>query len=423
VNPLAGAAAQRSRRLGIRLAPLRRQRRDLPRELAQALDRALRPHPRDRGSLAELAIELDAALDLVGDEPGVVDAPWAPLVPRPAQRSPAPGRVTEAADRQDSWAASSLHRPPQDDPSGLNGEVPRGRWGSGTGELQRPPRAVAAAAPLAWPPRAVAAAAAAGTAAWVAGDVLRTPPLPPAAFALLAAVATMLLPRLGWGAVCAGLCFCTLVAGHTGATLALVIALMAPVLLAPASPAIWPLAAGAPALGLVGLAGLAGAWPALAARAGTIWQRAVLASCGWLWLALAGALTGRALYLPNPPGAPAPDAWIDSAHQTVQRLLPSLVRTGALAPALVWAAAAVVAPWAARGRLPALGAIRVAVWAALLVAGTGAAITAAHSGQAVGAAAGAALGAVAAAAVALAPVAASRWRDALRSGGAPARLP
>src|SRR6202035_4104699 len=44
VNPVrTGTAAQRARRLGAHMPPLRRQRHDLPRELGQAIDQALRP--------------------------------------------------------------------------------------------------------------------------------------------------------------------------------------------------------------------------------------------------------------------------------------------------------------------------------------------------------------------------------------------
>src|SRR5205085_6575608 len=55
VNPVrTNTAAQRARRLGAHLPPLRRQRRDLPPGLAQGIDLALRPRPRERGSLEEL---------------------------------------------------------------------------------------------------------------------------------------------------------------------------------------------------------------------------------------------------------------------------------------------------------------------------------------------------------------------------------
>ncbi len=56
VNPVrATTAFQRARKLGAHLPPLRRQRRDLPGALGQAIDAALRPRPRDRGTLADLS--------------------------------------------------------------------------------------------------------------------------------------------------------------------------------------------------------------------------------------------------------------------------------------------------------------------------------------------------------------------------------
>ncbi|MGH2873542.1 MAG: serine/threonine-protein kinase, partial [Solirubrobacteraceae bacterium] len=152
VNPLAGAAAQRSRRLGIRLAPLRRQRRDLPRELGHAIDLALRPHPRERGSVQGLGLELEGALELLCDEPGVVEGPWT--------RSRAPRSRDEPADEAAAWA-----------PSGESGPEP-------SRDAERAARRFMPAAPLGWPSRSLGAAAAAATATWVATVVLTPPPVP-----------------------------------------------------------------------------------------------------------------------------------------------------------------------------------------------------------------------------------------------------
>ncbi|MGA2927445.1 MAG: serine/threonine-protein kinase, partial [Solirubrobacteraceae bacterium] len=63
VNPWGSAtAAQRARRLAAHLPPLRRGRRDLPSELGCAVDLALRPRPRERGTLAQLRVALIASL-------------------------------------------------------------------------------------------------------------------------------------------------------------------------------------------------------------------------------------------------------------------------------------------------------------------------------------------------------------------------
>ena len=85
-NPIATwTATQRARRLRTHMPPLRRQRRDLPRELGQGIDLALRPRPRERGTVAELARALTLAQIQVNDSAGVVASPWRPrpLRPRP----------------------------------------------------------------------------------------------------------------------------------------------------------------------------------------------------------------------------------------------------------------------------------------------------------------------------------------------------
>ncbi|HXB14264.1 MAG TPA: serine/threonine-protein kinase [Solirubrobacteraceae bacterium] len=69
VNPVRGPSpAATARRIGTRLEPLRRRRRDLPNRLTGAIDAALEPSPRDRGGLEDLRVALaDALEDLGGD--------------------------------------------------------------------------------------------------------------------------------------------------------------------------------------------------------------------------------------------------------------------------------------------------------------------------------------------------------------------
>jgi eukaryotic-like serine/threonine-protein kinase len=380
VNPAAHAAAgQRSRRLGTYLPPLRRQRRDLPRELGQGIDLALRPRPRERGSIPELRTALTVARGRVGDEPGVVAGPWTTVLPPISE-----AHVDAASD----------------------------------------PEPAAAREPgYAWPPRALDAAAAAGLTVWLVVTAFRPAhggPISPAVAGLLAGVLSLLLPRLGWAVVVAALCVTAAAQHQDGAALVILIMLLLPVLLLPARAPAWPLAAGAPALGLIGLAGC---WPAVAARATSSWRRAVLGAVGWVWLLLAGSIAGKGLYLPRVPGTPPPQVWVGSLPQTVHHVLAPLISTGVLAPALVWAVAAVVLPWLVSGRSPALDVVRVVIWAALLVSATGVAITAAHPSDPVGAAPGAAIGAVGSAMVALMPLAVTMWRQALHSRGSPARVP
>jgi serine/threonine protein kinase len=401
VNPAAGAVAgPRSRRLGTYLPPLRRQRRDLPRELGQGIDLALRPRPRERGSIPELRAALALGKGQVGDEPGFVTGAWPTMPPRltpEAGSGSAAGAGTMAPD-------APAHPDAHPDARAL--------------------RSAAAGGPgYAWPPRALGAAAAAGLTVWLVVTAFmpaRPGPISPAAAGLLAGVVTLLLPRLGWAALAGALCVAAAAQHHDGAALVILIAMLSPVLLLPARSPVWPLAAGAPALGFVGLAGC---WPALAARAGTSWRRAVLGAVGWLWLLLGGAVAGHGLYLPRVPGTPPPHVWLGSPPQTVNHVLAPLITTGVLAPALVWAAAAVVLPWLVSGRSPALDIVRVVVWAGMLVAGTGVAITVAHGSDPVGAPTGAVVGALASAVVALMPSAVAMWRQALHSGGSPARVP
>jgi tRNA A-37 threonylcarbamoyl transferase component Bud32 len=374
VNPVrATTAFQRARKLGAHLPPLRRQRRDLPGDLARALDRALRPRPRERGTVADLRVALRAARPAVGDEPGIVTDAWS-------------------------------HDPdPESDPEPL---APREPAKKATAANDTPPSV--------WVDRGLAAGAAAAFAAWTATRLLAPSPMPAAAAALVAGGAVLLLPRLGWLALTAALCAGALIRGHDGAALVIAIAALAPVLLLPTRPSAWPLPASAPALGLVGLAG---AWPALASRARGAGQRAALGAIGWVWLLLAGAALGPAhvLYLPHVPGVPSPAAWIGSLAQTTGQLLPALVKTGVLAPAVVWALAAVTAPWLVRGRSLVLDAARVVAWAAIVVSATSAAAAAVHGTDVVGAAPTAVLGAAVCAAVVLVPRGADGWRRARHS--------
>ncbi|HEX3834639.1 MAG TPA: serine/threonine-protein kinase [Solirubrobacteraceae bacterium] len=374
VNPVrATTAFQRARKLGAHLPPLRRQRRDLPGELARAIDRALRPRPRERGTVADLRAALRTARPVVGDEPGIVTDPWT------HDDEPEPEEPERFARREGLAVA-------------LADDAPRSVWVD----------------------RGLAAVGAAAFASWTATRLLAPAPMPATAAALIAAAAVLVLPRLGWLGLIIALCAGALVRGHTGAALLIAIAALAPVLLLPARPSAWPLSAAAPALGLIGLAG---AWPALASRAPGTVQRMALGAIGWLWLLLAGVVLGPAhvVYLPHVPGVPPPAAWIGSLSQTTGHLLPALVKTGVLAPAAVWALAAVTVPWLVRGRSLVLDAARVVGWAALVVGATSAAVAAVHGTDAVGAAPTAVLGAAVCAAVALAPRNADGWRRAWRS--------
>jgi hypothetical protein len=197
--------------------------------------------------------------------------------------------------------------------------------------------------------------------------------------------------------------------------------MLVPALLMVLRPTAWPLAAGAPALGVLGLAG---AWPALAARAGTPWRRAALAAAGWIFLVLVTPLAGHVLYLPPIAGVPPPTAWAGSPYDTFHQVFVPIVTSGALAPVPVWALGAAVLPWLVRGRSLAWDVLAAVMWSAFLVSATAAAVSAAHGHGGLQAAPSATLGAVAAAAVALAPSALSAWRARTRlAGGSEAGFP
>jgi hypothetical protein len=99
-----------------------------------------------------------------------------------------------------------------------------------------------------------------------------------------------------------------------------------------------------------------------------------------------------------------------------------LISSGALAPAPVWAAAAVVLPLLVRRKSLALDAAAVIAWALLVVLFTELAISVAHFGPAAATVHTAVVGAVAACVTALAPYALAIKRT-IRSGYTHAPLP
>jgi len=367
VNPLRdGAAAPRARRLGAHLPPLRRQRRDLPRELGQGIDLALRPRSRERGRLEDLRGCLEGTLDRVRDEPGIVADPL-PRITR---------HVHAAAVADDSAEPRS----------------------EATADLPAPPGPARA--------RAAGAVATAVTCAWLLAHVLTPAPIAPAAVGLLAGLLVLALPRVGWLSLTAGVTLTAVVQGRPGGALVILMAGLLPAVLLPGAGTAWPLAAGAPALGAFGLAG---AWPAVASVARSAWRRAALAATGWTWLVVAGQLTGSDLYLRRLPGSPRPEAWTASVHVTVHDLLAPLAAAGAFTPAVIWAVGALVLPWLVRHRSLAADAIRVVVWATAL-----AATAAAVAGDRLVTPRSAVIGALASGLVALAPALRRAWYPAAR---------
>ncbi len=385
VNPVrAGTAAVRARRLGAHLPPLRRQRRDLPRELGRGIDLALRPRPRERGSVDELREALSIALAEVEDTPGVVGSSW-PRTPRaPSHRG---GTLQPTFEPVAERAVEPTEKPAPSLP--------------------------------AWPARGLAALAAAGATAWLTAHLLAPSSVTPAATAVLAAALVLTFPRVGWLALTAAIVATATLQHRPGGGLILLIAAVIPVALIPRRGVLWPVSAGAPTLGIVGLAG---AWPALAARTDGPLRRAALGLTGWVWLVLAGPLAGSDVYMRRPPGMPSPHLWTASLQLTVHDVLGPIFSSGALAAAPVWAIAAVVLPWLLRGSSLRLGALLVTVWAATLVSATETAIALVSGIHGI-AAPTAVAGALASAIVALSPRLVRAWRSSAHSESPRTELP
>jgi len=237
VNPVRGPTpAATARRIGRELEPLERHRRDLPRGLTRALDRALDPVPCERGTLCELRDALSDAL-----ERGPRRSPW-------RRHARAPG--------------TAPRRPVQ---AGPDGPAP----------FQPPP----SRAPL----------------ATVEGPLPGDSPEHPREESEEGGWLT--LPRFGWLAGTLAMCAWQLAVGRPGVALIALCAVAPLVLLVRRPGARWLAAALAPGLGL---AGLAEAFPALAGQAARWRSRALLGALGYWWLCLAELpLDGHAIGPPS----------------------------------------------------------------------------------------------------------------------------
>jgi hypothetical protein len=344
VNPLRSQAgdgvALRRARAGVHLPALRRQRRDLPRELGRAIDLALRPRASERGTLGELRSGLEDAAGRVADEPGVVEAPWTErtLTWQAADESAVQGGI--GGDSEDErWRHA--HPASRAQPAGGQAEL----------SYREGRRPHGAATPTPWRRRALAGAATAGLVAWLAGHVPGASPLPAPVIACAAGALVAALPRLGWLIVTAALSGSLALHSRPGAGLLLLAGGLIPALLSPRDGPSWPIAAAAPALNAIGLAT---AWPALAGFAGTARRRIVLAATGWLWIALSReSLTTTT-----------------SLHDAVHHGLQPLLTIGTPATCAVWALAALVLPLTRIRRSPELEYIRIAAWATGLALAT-----------------------------------------------------
>ncbi len=361
VNPVrAGNPAATARRVGMRLPPLHRVRRDLPAQLCGAIDRAAAVDPPARAGLGALRRALEDALDAVDDVPGPVSGGALDTLALPAPAR-TPARRQELHEPRRARPARRLRAPPshqpphpQHDAHSHSNSHPRDDE-----EPVRRPRA----RPL---PRVLAALGAAALTAAALATLGPQPPLEPGAGAAAAGGAVLLLPRLGWllGVVALLAWLAVPVPG---------VALIAAVAVVPVAPllarrgTLWSLPAAAPLLGAIGLAG---AWPALAGQSSRWQLRAALGGLGGWWLALGELLTSDRLVFGAAPAVLARSAWESSAVDATQHALWPLLAGGALGLVVLWALAAILLPVLVRGRSAALDIVAVTGWAAALAAGT-----------------------------------------------------
>lgn len=317
VNPVRGETpAETARNVGMELPALGDWRPDLPAELCLAVDRAVSPHPEDRGTVAELREELEYSL-----EETAPDGAPPPLAFPPALEAP-------------------LLRP-------------------------RPVRN-----PVTVPERVLAAAAGAlvcglGVAALPAGaPVDRGAAL---VAALAAALACGLLPRLGTLVAAVALAGVFMACGVAGWAVLLAAAFLPGLLLLPREGFLWLAPACAPVLGL---AGISLAFPALAGQLSRPSRRAIVAGLGFWWLLMAEALFAPTLLLGDPAAIPDRGLWEASVSATVADVLVPVIASGAPLIALVWAGAAWLLPALPVGHRSVADLAFLALWAAGLAAAT-----------------------------------------------------
>jgi hypothetical protein len=198
---------------------------------------------------------------------------------------------------------------------------------------------------------------------WLGPD----PAFSPFAAAGLAALATAVLPRIGWLVAMIGLCAWLVSpdADRQGTALVLAAAAAPIPFLLPRAGLLWSVPALAPLLGTIALGP---AFVGIAALAPTPARRAGLAAAGLWWLVLGEALTGRALLFGSPDGTLPRSSWDGSISAAASDALQPLATSPALAPALAWAAGAVALALVVRGRWLVVDLLGAGLCAAALVA-------------------------------------------------------
>ena len=340
-NPVrAGGPAATARRLGRPLPSLADRRRDLPLDLCDAIDDALEIDPARRPSPRELQSELKAAVPELDDQGGLVEPATLRRVGLPTTE----GRLTGLTRRllgRTAPADGHIQIEPSQPDRAPAGRRLAGRLGAGllTG----------------------------GIVLGLLGTLGPEPGFSPFTAAAAAALGVAFLPRIAWLLAAAGLCawFVSPDADRQGIALLLAAgALPIPVLLLRGK-LLWSVPVIAPLLGTIALAPI---FVGAAALAPTPWRRAGLAAGGFLWLALGEVLTGQDLLFGVPDGALPRADWEGSISAAASDALAPLLSGPALAPAVVWAAFAVLLPLVVRGRWLAMDLLGAGVWACGLIA-------------------------------------------------------
>jgi hypothetical protein len=404
-NPMRGhGLAATVRRLGRPLPSLHSRRRDLPPELADAIDAALEPDPALRPPPTELRAALAHAAGELSDDGGLVEPATLRRVGLPTTRTRRFGRRHREED-------TPLPVAPLEEPQPVR---PRLDPTAGLGMLGRARRPYGEPAPLG---NRVAARAFAGAAlgclvlaglAFLGDAEPRSAPLA----AVAAGIATALLPRIGWLASALALCgWLATAGGRPGSALVVLVAAMAVPLLMPRAGLLWSLPVAAPLLGALGLAP---AFVGLAALAPTALRRAGLAAAGLVWLFGAEALTGEALLFGVPDAVPGTATWQDSLSAAASDVVAPIASSPQTTALIVWAGFAALLPLLLRGRWLAMDCVGAALWAAGLMVALAAVGDMVAGGavldQARGAVAGALVGAVAAVAISQTAPPTAGWR-------------
>ncbi|MBN1528123.1 MAG: serine/threonine protein kinase [Thermoleophilaceae bacterium] len=404
-NPMRGnGLAATVRRLGRPLPSLHSRRRDLPPELADAIDAALEPDPALRPPPGELRAVLAQAAAELSDEGGLVEPATLRRVGLPTTRTR--GRFLRRRRDED----TPLPVTPLEEPAAR----PRLDPAAGLGMLGRVRRPYGEPPPLGSRVAARAMAGAALGCLLLAGLVFLGEAEPESAplAAAAGALATALMPRLGWLASAAALCgWLATAGGRPGSALVVLAAALAVPLLLPRAGLLWSLPVAAPLLGALGLAP---AFVGLAALAPTMWRRAGLAAAGLVWLFGAEALTGDALLFGVPDAVPDAGGWQESVSAAARDVIAPIASSPQTTALIVWAGFAALLPFLLRGRWLAMDCLGAALWAAGLMAALAAVGDLTAGGavldQARGAVAGALVGAVVAVAISQSAPPTAGWR-------------